>query len=288
MSVHSGKFATINNQGTARNWSINDSQALAKAVASNTAFGPARRKGVEEWTGNFSQYGKQPTVMPGDTFTFKGYTAPDNDSNGAGIIYEGSAVVRQLVVNWNFTGGEMINLAIDFDGHLAWTTQGVSGSVVLDPSTPTLPPIVLAKLQYSTDSGSTFTDWSDVSTATLTITNDVQEYVNSSTIVAAHLWKGRKAGNMDCTLSVVEHNTDRTRFSKGDDLVIRAFVDATTYWELKFMTVKDFTGIQLDRETARIIQQTVNMEFNGVKVSDGSLGSIKLPDTTTWWPVAQS
>src|SRR6185437_15471936 len=279
MAVHSGKFGVVNNQSTVRNWSINDSQTLAKGVASNTAFGPFRRRGVEEWTGSFAQYGKQPTVMPGDSFTFQGYTAPDNDAYGAGIEYSGTAIVRQLVVNWNFEGGEMINMAIDFDGHLNLTSQGVSGAVYLDVSTPTIPPIALGSLSYATVSPWTsFTTWSDVASATLTITNEVQEYVNSSTIVAAagvnHLWKGRKSGNMDCTLSVVEQNLNRSRFNKGDDIAVRLYVDATTFWELKWAQVKDFTGIQVDRETAKILQQTVNTEFNGVLTADGSLGSI--------------
>lgn len=292
MAVHSGKFGVVNSQSTVRNWSINDAQTLAKGVASNSAFGPFRRRGVEEWSGGFTMYGKQPTIMPGDSFTFQGYSAPDNDAYGAGIEYSGTAIVKQLVINWNFTGGEMINMAIDFDGHLNLANQGVSGAVYLDSSTPVIPPIVLGSLSYSTD-GSSFTVWSDVSQATLTITNEVQEYVNSSTIVndtnaIPHLWKGRKSGNMDCTLSVVEHNLNRTRFNKGDDLRVKLFVDATTFWDIKWAQVKDFTGIQVDRETAKILQQTVNMEFNGVTTADSSLGYIKKPDTTTYWPVAQS
>ncbi len=291
MAVHSGKFGTLNGIPTVRQWSINDDQTLAKGVASNTNFGPFRRRGVEEWNGNFSQYGKQPTVMPGSSFNFAGYTAPDNDAGGNGIQYAGVAFVRQTVINWNFTGGEMINIASDFDGHLNFTTQGLSAAVILDASTPIIPPIVLGKVQYSTDSVS-FVDWLNVSQATLTIMNEIQEYVDSGTIVADtgvnHLWKGRKPGNMDATLSIVEDNTDRTRFKKGDDLAIRLFVDATLMYEIFWFTVEKFTNIQVDRETGKIIQQTINLGFNGVKASDASTGHIKLPDTTTWWPVAQT
>jgi len=291
MSVHSGKFGTINGIPTVRVWSVNDDQALAKGVASNTSFGPFRRKGVEEWNGNFTQYGKQPTVMPGAAFNFVGYTAPDNDAGGNGIKYAGVAYSKQVTIVWNFSGGEMINIATDFDGHLNLTTQGVSGAVVLDNSTPVIPPIVDGKVQYSTD-GVTWLDWIDVSQATLTIMNEIQEYVDSSTIVADtgvnHLWKGRKAGNMDATLSVVENNTDRSRFKKGDDLAIRLYVDTSLFYEAFWFQVEKVSSIQVDRESGKIIQQTVNLGFNGVKTSDASAGHIKLPDTTTWWPVAQT
>lgn len=291
MGVHSGKFGTLNGIPTVRQWSINDDQALAKGIASNTNFGPFRRRGVEEWNGNFTQYGKQPTVMPGAAFNFAGYTAPDNDAGGNGVQYAGVAYARQTTIVWNFTGGEMINIATDFDGHLNFTTQGVSGSVILDTAPPVIPPIVLGNVQYSTD-GVTWVNWIDVSQATLTIMNEIQEYVDSSTIVLAssipHLWKGRKSGNMDVTLAVVENNTDRSRWNKGDDIAVRLFVDATLNYEIFWFTVEKFTNIQVDRESGKIIQQTVNLGFNGVNAATVVTGHIKLPDTTTWWPVAQS
>jgi hypothetical protein len=295
MGVHSGKFGTANGLSTLRNWSVSDSQNLAKAIASNTAFGTEAHPGVEDWTGSAQCYGRIPSHMPGETFAFLGYEAPDNDAQGSGIRLSGNVVVTQLVANWNFQAAELLNYQIDFGGHLGLAI-GV-GAFVSDPSVPALQSPGGLSLQYSTDGGTTWADWTDVATAAWTLTNAVQTYVNSSTFVAdspgpnGRVWTGRKSGPIDWTLAVTEHNTDRTRFKKGDQLALRLPVGPLSlpkYWLLKYGRVKDFTNLQVNRETGAIMQQTVNLEMSGVRDSDGSLGIIQLPDDSVYWPIPQS
>lgn len=295
MGVHSGRYATVNGLSTLRNWSVNDSQNLAKAVASNTAFGTESGRGVEDWTGSVQVYGRQPTKMPGDTFAFVGYEAPNNDAGGVGMRYSGTAIITQLVANWNWSSAEFLNYQLDFGGHLALV--GADGAFPPDLSIPVFQSPSGLKPLYSVDFGANFVEWTDVATAVWTLTNSVQTYVNSSSYVAdspgpgGRVWTGRKPGNIDWTLAITEHNGDRTRFKKGDQLAIKLPVgpaSSPTYWLLKYGRVKDFTNIVLDREGAKIIQQTVNLDMSGVREDTGALGIIQMPDTSVYWPIPQS
>lgn len=283
MGVHSGKWATANGISTLREWSINDVHTPAEARTSNTAFGKSRRKGVNDWTGSVNVFGITPPAYPGSTIAFIGYVAPDNDASGVGLRYSGNAIISQMVLSLNWGAGELLGISLEFGGVGALATPAAQAQIT-DGTTPTLYPVPGCKVEYSTD-GSTYHEWTDLVSATWTLTNEVQTYVNSSTYENGRLWTGRKAGPIDWTLSLVEQNSDRSRFGKGDQLYIRIHLDAsgTNYYELKTGLVKDFTGLQVNRETGAILQQTVNVEMNSNDVSDGSLGHILLPDTTVWW-----
>lgn len=285
MGVHSGRFGTVDNVKTVRDWNINDSGTLAEAVASNTAFAKARRPAIEDWTGGFKYYGSLPPVMPGELFPFVGYMAPDNDAGGAGQRYSGNAIASQLIANWNWQNGEILNQQIDFGGHLALASA--SGAVVLDEEDPDLPIVGGTKIEFSLNDAD-WEEWTNLLQATFTLTNALQTYVNSSTYVGGRSWTGRKPGNLDWTLAVVEQDVIRSRFNKGDQVALRLYVSGEDFWLLKWGIVKEFTGITVNRETGAIIQQTVNIEMNGVNIDDASLGTITLPDESEWWPVPQT
>lgn len=283
MAVHSGRRSAVNGISTVRNWSVNDQHTPAQGVASNTAYGTLRRKGVHDWTGSFDRFGVVPEVMPGESFSFIGYTAPDDDISGVGMRYSGTACVSQIALNMNWAGGEMISIQHDFAGHLALT--GTPGAAEITDSTdPEVYPIGGCKLEYSSD-GSTWHEWTDLLQAVWTLSNQLQQYVNSSTYVGGYLWTGRKPGPIDWQLAVTEQNGDRSRFNKGDDIWVRLHLDTsgTNYWQLKVGQVGDFTGIVADRETGKILQQTVNVRMNSNLLADGSLGHILKPDGTAWW-----
>lgn len=291
MAVHSGRFGTVNGISTVGEWSINDDGSLAEAVASNTAFCTARRPGVEEWSGSYQIYGYAPPAgqMPGDTINFIGYTAPDNDLGGVGLEYSGIAVIKQIAINWNWNAAEIINGNVDFDGHLQLVPTPATGPH-LDSSLPQLPQIGGTKFQYSVDGGTNWLDWTDLVNATFTIKNSVQPYVNSSSWLGSpgRFWTGRKPGIFDWSLAVTENNLDRARFRKGDQLALRLYVTQSLFWLVKYGRVKNFTGITMDRRTGKIIQQTINVDMDISKDSDGSLGQILKPDGTVFLPIAQT
>src|SRR5689334_13065677 len=102
MAVHSGRFAVVNGQPSLRNWTITENRPAAKAVNSATRQGTSRRKGPASWSGSFGQYGHTPLVMPGEQFSFAGYTSPSNDVSGSGQVYSGLARVSSVVITWNW------------------------------------------------------------------------------------------------------------------------------------------------------------------------------------------
>ena len=285
MNEKSGRWGAVNGVSTVRNWSINDSHNAVPAVASNTGFGTTRSVGAQDWEGSFEVYGVTPPMYPGDLFTFIGYMGPDNNISGVGPRYSGDARLSQFALNMNWAGAEVISLTCEFGGHLALTPLSSGGAAITDATAPALTPISGGSyVEYSTD-GSTWHTWESLLQATWSWTNALQSYVNSSTFVDGKLWTGRAAGVNDWSLQLVEQNTNRSRFDKGAELWIRLHLDSsgTNFWELKTGVVGQFTGIQVDRESGKIIQQTANVDMNSNLRSDGSLGYIKNPAGDVVW-----
>lgn len=293
MGVHSGKFAVLDGVSTVRNWSINDQMAMHEYVASNTLFGTGRVNGVHEWGGSFGIYGYEPSVLPGDFFSFLGYTAPSNDTTGAGVRYSGSAVSENLKISWGWQGADIISATSDFKGHL----QLLHGSGIerYDVAVPTVPSVIGTKITYSSD-GVTFTEWENLLSAELTLSAKLLEYVTSSTVFEGdnglEMWKGQKVGSKDWNASVtVLDNVREGVPQQGQSLIFRFYVSPTVYFELKWGKVQEFTGINADRETGAIYQYTVPIAMDGFDPEavsyDASVGHVLMPSGTQWWPGEQ-
>lgn len=276
MGIHSGKFGAINGRSTVRNWNITDTMNAQTVRASNTRGGTGRRNGIESWSGQFSSFGATPVLMPGSLSAFAGYTAPDDDiEGGTGLAYTGDIMVNSLVVNWDWRGGSLLNHQHSFDGHLALATEQ---AVYADASAPDLPEICATKIQISSD-GIIWTDLDNVATATLTITNAIQSYVNSST----GCWTGRKAGPIDYTLAIVLDDNARDVMVKKNNYQVRLYTTDTLFWSLKWVKVTEYSNITVDADTGAIIGATVNCAMNGHVA--GVIGSIRLPGAVAdWWP----
>lgn len=281
MAVHSGRFGVVNAQATVRNWSLQETMNAPQHVASNTRFGRARRKGPREWSGSFQQWGHSPTVMPGESFSFQGYIAPDNDIvAGVGGVLSGTAFVNQVAITWNWQSNEAVSYQTDFQGHLA-LTRATGAAALTDAATPVLDIPSLGKIQYSTD-GTAFTDFTNVTQAVLTISNQIQSYVNSSTVIATNLWTGRVAGTLDWTLAITHENSEPV-LAMGPDYWIRLYVNATQFWLLKWGIMREVGGLQVDRESGKVIQLTESIEMQGFSQVDGAIGNITKPGNVVWW-----
>jgi hypothetical protein len=281
VGVHSGKFALVDDMDTVRNWTINEQQAPARGIASNTAFGPLRRVGVRSWNGTFTRYGGLPLLMPGDLFTFRGYGAPVDDVVGSdGMVYDGQAMVGSVGLAWDWQGAGLLVETYNFAGHLALSK---------DDSAAPFPDLVLpdplescgTKIQYSIGSGA-YADFENLTAAQFTLNCALQAYVNSSTAN----WTGQKAGPIDWTLSLSQQDERRVAGVPdiGDDIRLKLFIDATRFWELLWGHVRDFTGIDANRETGAILARTINVDMTANTASGGALGSIDMPGATEWWP----
>lgn len=279
--VHSGKYGVVNGQETVREWTITDNLSLTRYVASNTLIGSGRKNGIRAWSGSFSQYGHKPTLLPNDVFAFRGYTAPtDPGVSPAGLVYFGQARVSQVAVTWNWESNEIISTETQFTGHLALATEHETevDISVPDPLTPSGTKIEADDVEIP-----------NLTTATLTLTADVQTYVNSSTHITGHTWTGVRNGPIDWTLAVTMQDVRRGAPvpTIGSDSELKLYVDDTDFWLLEWGQLGDITGISVNRESGAIIQQTLNFAMNGF--NDGEVGQIVLPgEVSPWWPASAS
>jgi hypothetical protein len=276
MGVSSGKFAVINGVTGVRQWSINETEATNKVVASHTVGGTARTGGVGSWTGSFNAFGHSPLWLPGQLVSFLGYIAPSSGVFGTiGPTRNGQAMVNSVVITWNFKTGELISHVVNFEGHLALTT---GTGTHMDIATPDYPPLCGVKI--STFDGTDRTEIPNITQATFTLTSANTAYTNSSTGCTT----GRKDGPLDWTLALALEQPEKP-LDIGSDHIIHLGVDPADedlVWELKWGKVKEYTGLQVNRETGEIVAQTLNIEMNGFV--DGVLGQIVQPDLTVVWP----
>lgn len=279
MGVHSGEWGVVNGQSTVRNWQVNDTSDAKKYVASNTKRGSDRRRGVKAWTGSFEQYSGVPVILPGQFFTFTGFTAPDTDVTGAnGTQYTGTAIVDQIVVTWNWGSGDILLTQINFSGHLGLTPS--VAAALTDASASQAESVFDVAAPLCAVNGGAMSAWPNIAQLTLTITAANQAYVNSSTAGLT----GRKAGPIDWTLAAVEQETSRTLFNIDDILDLELFTDATHFWRLKYGHVKEFSNIRVDPESGAIISRTANIEMAAYD-ANGNPGLITLPGAgSNYWP----
>jgi len=286
MGVHSGKHGQINGVSTMRRWTLTDTLKHAMAVASNTLQGVARKAGVRDWSGSYTAFGASPVSMalPGQEFAFVGYGAPTNDVSGNGLRYEGNAVAKSLAIVWNWKTQEIISHTVQFEGDLELSIV-TAGADPGDAVVPDVPSPGGTKIDWALNNSGSFSTLPNLTQATLTITQAVVSYVNSSTYIAGQTWTGKKSGApLDWTLAIQQEDTDRatTVWDPGDVLDLKLFTDASLFWRLKFGLAGDFSGITVDRQTGAIIGRTLNVAMNAYYGS--SAGQILLPGGTQLWP----
>ena len=274
---HSGEFAAVNGQAAVRKWNIARVLPLNEAKHSGTRGGTQRKKGVGSWTGGWTAEGGQPGVKPGEKFTFLGYSAPDNDTEGGtGTTYTGVAVVSSVTLTLDQTTNNIISHEVTFDGHLI-LTETAGGAAIIDAVASIAECAVDTKIEY----GATPDEIEDWTTATLTFTANVPSFVNSST---AGETGRRETSDIDWTLSIGVEVTD-SPLAEGLQLEdLKVYINSIEFWHLNYARVGTYSGFVADRETKAIIAQTLNIAMDSHKESDGSLGSIIMPDTTQLWP----
>lgn len=277
----SGKFGVVNGQTNIRNWSTDRTSTPEIYIDSTSEFGQYVNAGVEDHSGSFEGFGEGPpaTIFPGKVFTFLGYTAPDTNVYGDdGVTVSFEAIVDTLTLNWDWTPGGSHSWSVGFSMESGDITIG-SGQP--DDTGSTVPPrMCLNALQ--TGAALSEADWSDIVSATLTISAANIPYVTSSTACRT----ARRAGNISWTLSVVEQNTAE-KFAVGSNTRFRIETDGgTDYWILEWGHLESITGLRADRESGAIIERTYNFIMNGNV--GGTLGQIIHPDGTVLWPLTQT
>lgn len=291
MAVLSGKNGAVNGWSTLRNWSINDTSSSPKAVASNTKGGTARRNGIRSWTGSSNLYGARPPAMPGEIFTFTGFTNFANGVSGNGLRYTGSAIVDSIAVTWDWSSGAILSQTVNFSGNGALTPS--MGAAITDASAPNLPAICGLIAEMSMNG----TDWStinDLTQGTLTISAANPSYVNSDT----NCMTGRTAGSIDYAVSLSQQDETRVSYLFDIDDIIWLRLGVTlgagevdpTSWVLKYGKVESFSNIMVDVETQAIIARTIAVNMSADDGA-GNIGYILRPGdaaSAPWWGKAAS
>lgn len=294
MGYHSGKYAVVNGVGAVVQWGIEDDSDTKEVINSQTYAMPMQLDGVNHWSGSIEQDGANPVagLMPGKIFAFTGYTAPDNDTaGGTGSIYSGNIMVERMTLTFNWETGDVEKISYEFQGALGLSFAS-GQAAIFDTSTPTYygtkslpqPKITVANAGGTWIPGA-LTNWPYVTQLTMTLSNEVQPVVNASTGGLTD----RKAGPWKLEVSVTEQEVLRSLYEKDNILSLQIPVDPTftNYWSIKWLHVKNFTGISANRETGAIITRNTNLLFQAFdKQIPPILGAINLPGSpgVDWWP----
>lgn len=291
MGVHGGRFGVVNNVPAMINWSIEDDSDTKEVINSQTYAMPSQLPGINHWSGSIEQNGANPVagLMPGTIFAFQGYTNPDNDTaGGTGSIYSGNIMVERMTLALNWETGDVEKISYEFQGALGLTLQ-TGQTALTDVTTPNYygtkqlpqPKIAVAS---GTGAPGSLTNWPYVTQLSLTLSNEIQPVVNASTGGLTD----RKAGPWKLEVSATEQEILRSLFDKDNVLHLQIYTkpDASQFWDIKWLHVKNFTGIQVNRETGAIISRNVALPFRAWDAETTPiLGAITLPGAgSDWWP----
>ena len=272
----SGKYGAIDAVKDITNWSITETSEPVESVTSATKGGRRRSSGIKDASGSYAGKGGDPIVKPFVKHAFKGYSAPDDEVYGsAGITYEGDVYANSITINFNPSGNEDINHSVDF----AFDQGVVIGSgFYKDDGPPYLSSVCPFKIEYGAAGAEV--EIEHISTATLTFTVDILEYVNSST----NCTKGRKPGPLDWSLDITIEDNVRPIPIQADER-LKVWINATEFFILEFGHLASYSDFNVDIESGAIISQTMNWMMQAYEQDAlTTIGQIIWPDLDVVWP----
>lgn len=274
MSVISGKGGAVSGQDTVREWSITTKKTLVPITASNTKGGTMRVQGNGDWSGSYSGYGHTPGVFPGDTFVFTG-------SIDGVVGVTGNARCESVEVVIDIEGGKPIEYTVSFQSNGALSK---GAAVAVDIVVPNPFSSIGTKVEFGTMVASpVFTEIADVRTITLSFTKSLPEYASSDTGGDTK----RVDANLDLTLAITVYTADfSTLPAEGSEQHARVYVNASTFWELKWVRVEELSGLDVDIAEGTPVGATINAGMHGFANVTGTPteGIIKDPAQVTKWP----
>ena len=277
--MFSGRFATVNGVGNVVKWSITESVDEDQIRDSSTRGGTSRLFCGRDSTGSIECTGGIPFVLPGETFTFVGYTSPTTGVYGtAGMRYTVSAMCTQMTVVWDYQANKAVRYTIQFGGMGALVVA--SGAAVLDATAVSKQCTRDCVMVY----GSATALCANRTTVTLTMTSEVTVRSDASTSG----WKVREAGPIDWNLAVVTNGHDKL-FVPGtylEDLKLAVNATPDSFW-FNDAIIGQTTDITLTADGSAIDTQTVNIHMSANDTA-GVTGFIRRPGelVANYWPIA--
>lgn len=276
----SGKYGVIDGITDITQWQVSEESTPVESVTSATRGGRRRSSGIKSSSGSFAGKSGLPPLKPFEVLAFAGYTAPDDEIYGSdGVIVTGNIYAGTITINWNWAGSEDVNYNIDF----SFDQDMVIGTgIYKDLGPPLEASICPCKIEYG-DAGSEV-EIEHITSATLTFTIDLLEYINSSTNCAT----GRKPGPLDWSLSIEIQDNVRP-IPIQSDVRLKCWINATQYFVLEFGHLASYTTLNVSPSTGEIISQSMDFMMQAYKQSDlTTLGAIYWPDDAVnpiWPPV---
>lgn len=275
MGVISGIGGVVNGVSEMQNWEVSSKAALADFVSSSTKGGTGRTIGVTDWSGSYNALGALPVSMPGEALSFTG-----SIEGTKGVT--GTAIVNDVEITWDIEGGKPIKHAVNFSANGALS---IGAAVATDVTVSNAPTSIGMKVELGTLVASpVWTELADVRTITLKISAKNQSYADSSSAGGTK----RVKGPIDFSLAIAVY-TDETLVIPTPNTIkaVRLYTAAAAYWELLWAMFQDASGIQVDRETAKIVGCTLNASMCATTLISATptAGSIKKPGGATFWPV---
>ncbi len=263
MGVISGISGLVDGRSAVREWKIREIQRSAAWVDSITRAGVARACGIKDWRGYFLGTGHTPVTFPGQTLTFTG-------SVDGTLGVSGPAICDRIVVTWDIETGEVITYRVDFSGN---GTFSKGAAAATDTATPVFK---CSTGMYVAIDGSRQTD---IRYMRLVIIAANRPYVSSDTAGQVN----RTPGNIDaaCTYRLYQ-DTPANLSALATPGILRFYVTASTYWELKWMVLEEIDDYGADREGAENVGATIKGAFSAYVGT--TVGTIISPSTTQKWP----
>jgi hypothetical protein len=260
MAVKTGKHGYVNGIPCVSSWGYNRVADIQPYMASCTDGGTGQTRGIINETGIITGLGGNPPITPGVEFTFKGVA----DNTPGGIeAYNGTIMPLSLSITADKENG----------GNLSWSCNfGVQGEL-----TPDLI-VGAADANYILHEGAAIIAdakmWdAGADYAIPGFRGWKLEISCAEKLFTINGVRHRKAGNLEATVGIDVYNSLVINPKYAVNLVdkVKLFVDATLFWNIEWVRIKEITGYNVDRASQALQAYTINADWTAVNTTLGHI-----------------
>lgn len=275
MAIVAGILAAVkkgaSTESTTAGWRIRDLSQSAHCPGSNTQGGDQTTAGNSDWLGQYRNYGHTPIVFPGDEFTFLGVI---RKPAGGALSATGSAICERITLSIPGEQGGNIQYLVNLASNGALTY----GSETLT-DTSAVQAVNAAGRKASWGGAGAEIDVPDTRMMRLVLGAANKPYAASSVPGVR-----RRVEGVTFAQWLYQAYTDVVTDipTRGTTGILRFYVTATTFWELKWVRIEmvDDFGAEIEGRTP------VGYTVGGTWLSrlGDETGYIKDPAGATRWP----
>lgn len=254
-------------ESTTAGWSIRDLGESARCPGSNTQGGDNSTAGNADWMGRYRNYGYTPLIFPGDTFTFSGSIDQANGVSGA-------AIAERITLHIPGEEGGNVQYQVELASN---GTLSYGAAVAVDSSA--VGAVNAAGRKAALDDGDGFDDVSETRSMRLVLGARNRRYAASGSPGVVR----RTPGLVYAQFMYQCYTNDPTTIPvRGSTAILRFYVTAALFWEVKWVRVEVIDDFGAEIEGAENVGYTVAGSF--VSRIASTTGYIKDPAGATRWP----